>query len=140
MSETHPAITAAQNSWRCAQTRDKQGWLDLMSDDVCIEDPIGEAPTNPTGKGVRGKAEVGEFFDKFIGPSTIVVETHESSAAGNESAHVLTLHTTLSNGVKTRVRGIFTYHLNDAGLLTNLRGYWALADMVFEQPSEQPSE
>jgi steroid delta-isomerase len=135
MSETHPAILAAQNSWRCAETRDKAGWLALMSDDVCIEDPIGEAPTNPTGKGVRGKAEVGQFFDKFIAPARIVVEAHESSAAGNESAHVLTLNTTLSNGVVTRVHGIFTYRLDDAGKLTNLRGYWRLADMVVEQPS-----
>lgn len=135
MSETHPAILAAQNSWRCAETRDKAGWLALMSDNVCIEDPIGEAPTNPTGKGVRGKVEVGQFFDKFIAPARIVVETHESSAAGNESAHVLTLNTTLSNGIVTRVHGIFTYRLDDAGKLTNLRGYWRLADMVVEQPS-----
>ena len=135
MSETHPAILAAQNSWRCAETRDKAGWLALMADDVCIEDPIGEAPTNPTGKGVHGKAEVGQFFDKFIASARVVVETHESSAAGNESAHVLTLNTTLSNGVVTRVHGIFTYRLDDAGKLTNLRGYWRLADMVVEQPS-----
>lgn len=136
MSDPHPALVAAQNSWRCAQTRDKQGWLDLMSDDVCIEDPIGVAPTNPTGKGVRGKAEVSEFFDTYIGPSQIVVETHESRVAGNESAHVLTLHTTLSNGVVTHVHGIFTYLLNDDGKLTNLRGYWTLADMTVDQPSE----
>ncbi len=136
MSETHPAMLAARKSWRAAQDRDKKGWLALMADDVCIEDPIGEAPTNPTGKGVRGKEEVGKFFDTFIGPSKIVVDTIESRAAGNESAHVLQLNTTLANGVTTRVRGIFTYHLNDQGLLTNLRGYWTLADMQVEQPSE----
>ena len=135
MSEVHPAIVAAQNSWRCAQARDREGWLALMADDICIEDPIGESPTNPTGKGVRGKTEVGEFFDKFIAPSKLVIETFESSAAGNESAHVLTLNTTLANGVVTRVHGIFTYRLDDAGKLTNLRGYWRLADMVIEQPT-----
>jgi len=136
MSKVHPAIVAAQNSWRCAQARDKQGWLALMADDICIEDPIGESPTNPRGEGVRGKTEVGEFFDKFIAPSKIVIETHESSAAGNESAHVLTLNTTLANGVVTRVHGIFTYRLDDAGKLTNLRGYWRLTDMVIEQPND----
>jgi len=97
MSEVHPALAAARNSWRCAEARDKEGWLALMADDVCIEDPIGVAVTNPSGKGMRGKAEVGEFFDKHIAPSTIVVETHESRVAGNESAHVLTLNTTLSS-------------------------------------------
>ena len=137
MSEIHPALEVAQNSWRCVQAHDKQGWLDLMSDDVCMEDPIGIAPTNPTGKGVIGKAEVSEFYDKYIGPSTIVIEIHESRAAGNESAHVMTLDTTLSNGVRTKVRGIFTYHLNDGGKLTNLRGYWTLDNMSFEQPAEK---
>ncbi len=137
MSEIHPALEVAQNSWRCVQAHDKQGWLDLMSDDVCIEDPIGVAPTNPTGKGVIGKAEVSEFYDKYIGPSTLVIEVHESRAAGNESAHVITLDTTLSNGVRTKVRGIFTYHLNDEGKLTNLRGYWTLDNMSFEQPAEK---
>lgn len=136
MSEIHPALAAAQNSWRCAQASDKEGWLALMADDVCIEDPIGESPTNPTGKGVRGKEEVAKFFDSFIGPSTLSIETIESRVAGNESAHVLQLTTTLPNGVTTRVRGIFTYRLNDEGLLTNLRGYWTVADMQIEQPSE----
>ena len=134
MSEVHPALQAAQNSWRCVQSDDKEGWLDLMAEDVCIEDPIGEAMTNPTGQGIQGKAAASDFYDKFIGPATLVVETHESYAAGRESAHVLTLNTTLENGVTTRVRSIFTYRLNDAGKITNLRGYWTLADMVFEQP------
>ncbi len=137
MSEIHPALAAAQNSWKCVQNHDREGWLDLMADDVCFEDPIGVAPTNPTGKGVQGKAELAEFYDKNIGPSSIRIETHESSVAGNESAHVMTLRTTLSNGVKTTVRGIFTYRLNDEGLLSNLRGYWTMADMSFEQPPEQ---
>lgn len=136
MSEIHPAMAAAHNSWRCVQTHDKEGWLALMADDVCIEDPIGEAPTNPSGEGIRGKEAVGKFYDSFIGPATLVVETHESRAAGNESAHVLTLNTTFPNGVTTRVRGIFTYHLNDDGLLTNLRGYWTVSDMQVEQPAE----
>ena len=137
MSDIHPALAAARESWRCAQAKDKKGWLSLMADDICIEDPIGVSMTNPTGKGVNGKAEVSEFFDKFIGSSTIVIETHESSVAGSESAHVMTLRTTLANGVKSKVRGIFTYRLNDEGLLTNLRGYWTLEDMSFEQPPEK---
>lgn len=136
MSETHPAMIAAQNSWQAVQTNNKQAWLDLMSDDVCIEDPIGEAATNPTGLGVQGKENVGKFYDTFIGPAKIVVETHESRAAGNESAHVLTLHTTMPNGVVTHVRGIFTYLLNDAGELSNLRGYWTMANMTVDHPEK----
>ena len=137
MPEEAPAMLAAQRSWSAVHRKAKADWLALMAEDVCIEDPIGVSPTNPTGKGVRGKAEVSEFFDKFIGASTIVIEVHESSFAGNESAHVMTLHTSLKGGVKTKVRGIFTYLLNDEGLLSNLRGYWTMDNMSFEHPPEK---
>ena len=57
MNERHPALVASQASWRCVQAHDKQGWLDLMADDVHIEDPIGAAVTayskrtcRPSGK------------------------------------------------------------------------------------------
>ena len=84
---------------------------------------------------MNGKADMGEFYDKNVGLSQLHIETHESHVAGNESAHVLTLTTTLPNGVKSRVRGIFTYRINDEGKLTNLRGYWNMGQMEFEQPS-----
>ena len=135
MSEEQPALVAAQNSWRCVQAHDKQGWLDLMAEDVRIEDPIEVAPTNPTGKGIYGKAAVSEFYDQNIGPATIEIEPHESHVSANESAHVLSLTTTFPNGVKARVRGIFTYRINDEGKLTSLRGYWKMGAMKFEQPA-----
>jgi len=33
------------------------------------------------------------------------------------------------------VRGIFTYRTNDEGKITNLRGYWNMPSMEFEQPA-----
>ncbi|MET0451420.1 MAG: steroid delta-isomerase, partial [Mycobacterium sp.] len=53
--EQAPVVTASEASWRCVQAGDRAGWLALMSDEVVIEDPIGEAVTNPDGRGVRGK-------------------------------------------------------------------------------------
>lgn len=136
MNEDNPALVAARNSWRCVQAKDREGWLALMADDVRIEDPIGKAPTNPDGEGVRGKAAVGEFYDTNIGPNQLSVETHESRTAGNESAHVLTLRTRFPNGMTAIVRGLFTYLVDDAGKLTNLRGYWEMDDMTFEPARE----
>lgn len=132
MHEDHPAMIAARNSWRCVQAKDKAGWLALMADDVCIEDPIGVAPTNPSGLGARGKAEVADFWEKNIAPSAIRIETHGSRSAGHESAHELTLHNAFPNGVRAAVRGYFVYVVNAQGLLTNLRGYWDMADMKIE--------
>ena len=136
MSYENPAMVAARNSWLCVQSNDREGWLYLMAEDVCMEDPIGRAPTNPTGEGVKGKKALSEFYDKHMGPSTIEITTHESYAAeASESAHVMTLHTTLSNGVKTKVRGIFTYRTDQEGKITSLRGYWTMGVMEFEQPA-----
>jgi len=128
MDPNHPALLAARNSWRCVQEKDKDAWLALMSDDITIEDPIGEAPTNPTGKGLRGKDAVSGFWEQNIAPTTIRIEAHESFAAGLESAHVLTLTTTFANGTGVQVHGVFTYRIDDDGKLINLRGYWNLED------------
>jgi steroid delta-isomerase len=134
MPSEDAALTAARNSWKCVMSHDKEGWLALMAEDVCVEDPIGVGPTNPTGEGVKGKAAMAEFYDKNIRDSSISIEAHESYYAGLESAHKLTLTTTLSNGVVSKVTSIFTYRVDDEGLITNLRGYWKLSDMTFTQP------
>ena len=134
MNETHPALEAARASWKAVMAGDKQSWLDLMAEDICVEDPIGVAPTNPTGEGVRGKAALADFWEKNIGPSEITIETHDSRTAGMESAHHLTLTMKFPNGASSRVSGFFTYRVDEAGKLTSLRGYWDMADMSFEQP------
>ncbi len=92
------------------------------------------APTNPSGEGIQGKAALADFYEKNIASTQITIEAEESFAAGNESAHVLNLTTAFPNGVKMRVHGIFTYRINDEGMITNLRGFWSLEDSKVEQP------
>ena len=111
-----------------------------MAESICVEDPIGLAPTNPDGEGIQGKAAMAQFWDNNVAPNTIRVETHESFAAGNESAHRMTLTTTFPNGAAMEVNGIFTYRVDEAGKLTNLRGYWALEDCAISQPTEAHNE
>jgi steroid delta-isomerase len=128
-----PALTASQASWRCVQSRDREGWLALMADDVVIEDPIGESFTNPDGNGVRGKQAVGAFYDNIVeaNQTTITCEETFPSSSPNEIAHILVLHFNIAGEHPASVRGIFTYRVNDAGLLTNLRGYWNMDAMKF---------
>jgi len=134
MDPKHPALVAAQSSWRYVQAKDRDRWLALLAPEIWIEDPIGVGPTNPDGKGIRGLEAATHFWERNIATSSIRIETHESFAAANESAHVLTLTTSFPNGVKVVVHGIFTYRVNDAGKLTSLRGYWTLADAKVEKP------
>ena len=132
--DSNPAMIAARNSWRCVQAKDRQGWLDLMADTIVMEDPIGIAPTNPDGKGIQGKQAVSEFWDNSMSKMDIRIETHESFAAANESAHRMTLTMTFANGGGMVVNGMFTYRVDELGKITNLRGYWALDETEIRPP------
>ncbi|CAN3130907.1 nuclear transport factor 2 family protein [Mycobacterium sp. smrl_JER01] len=131
-----PVVVASQGSWRCVQSGDRDGWLALMAEDVVLEDPIGEAVTNPDGTGVRGKDAVAAFYDANIGPNQlrITCEATFPSSSPTEIAYILVLETSFPNGFVATVRGVFTYRVNDAGLITNLRGYWNMDAMTFSQP------
>jgi steroid Delta-isomerase len=136
--EKSPVVAASEASWRCVQAGDKEGWLALMTDDVVIEDPIGPSVTNPEGTGVRGKEAVGAFFDTNIGPNQLTVTREQTfpSSSPTEIAYILTLRTKFPNGFTATVCGVFTYKVNDAGLITNLRGYWNMDAMQFGQEGE----
>ena len=134
--ELTPALTASQSSWRCVHAHDKEGWLALMADDVLVEDPIGKSFTNPDGNGLRGKeavVAVAGFYDANIAQNELRITCEETflSSSPDEIAHILVLRSKFPNGMISTVRGIFTYKVNDAGLLTNLRGYWNMDAMQF---------
>jgi steroid delta-isomerase len=135
-TDISPALAASQGSWRAVHARDKEAWLALMADDVVIEDPIGHAPTNADGNGVRGKEAVGVFYDTIVGKgnTTITCEETFPSSSPDEIAHILTLRFQFGKGRSSSVRGVFTYRVDDAGKITNLRGYWNMDAMVFSQP------
>lgn len=134
--EKTPVVTASESSWRCVQSGDKDGWLALMSDEIIIEDPIGPSVTNPEGTGVCGKEAVAAFYDTNIGPNQLTVTREETfpSSSPTEIAYILVLRTEFPNGFVASVRGLFTYKVNDDGLITNLRGYWNLDAMRFSEP------
>ena len=138
-TDISPALAASHSSWRAVQAHDREGWLALMADDVVVEDPIGESVTNPDGTGVKGKEALGAFYDTNIGPNqlTVTCEATFPSSSPDEIAYILVLRTEFPNGFVATVRGIFTYRVNTSGLITNLRGYWNLESMTFEEPANQ---
>jgi steroid delta-isomerase len=131
--EQSSALAASQSSWRCVQAHDREGWLALMADDVVIEDPIGKSITNPDGAGVRGKGAVAAFYDTNIAANQLTITCEETFPSSDpaEIAHILVLGSKFDNGITSSVRGVFTYRLNDAGQIANMRGYWNLEAMTF---------
>jgi len=130
-----PALTASQSSWRCVQAHDREGWLALMADDVVVEDPIGKSVTNPDSTGVKGKEGVATFYDTNIAANQLTITCEETfpSSSPNEVAHILVLHSRFEGGFTSEVRGVFTYRVNDEGLINSMRGYWNLEMMKFGQ-------
>ena len=95
--------------------------------------PIGKSVTNPDGDGVKGKEAVGAFFDNNIAANRLTITCEETfpSSSPDEIAHILVLHSKFEGGFTSEVRGVFTYKVNDAGLISNMRGYWNLDVMKF---------
>ena len=137
-----PALAASHNSWKCVHAHDKDGWLALMADDVVIEDPIGQSFTNPDGTGILGKEAVSGFYDANIAANDLRITCEETfpSSSPLEVAHILLLRSKFDNGMTSTVRGVFTYKVDDAGLLTNLRGYWNMDAMQFDQAASRSSD
>jgi steroid delta-isomerase len=136
--EQTPALAASQNSWRCVQAHDREGWLALMADDVVIEDPIGPSVTNADGTGVRGKAAVEAFYDTNIAANQLTITCEETfpSSSPDEVAHILVLRSRFEGGFTSTVRGVFTYRVNEGGLIANMRGYWNMDVMQFGQEGQ----
>ena len=84
---------------------------------------------------MRGKEALAAFYDTNIGPNqlTVTCEATFPSSSPNEIAYILVLRTEFPNGFVASVRGVFTYRVDDAGLITNLRGYWNMDAMEFTE-------
>ena len=123
--ETHPALAAAQRSIAAVEAGERERWLDLFAPDALVEDPIGVSIFDPAGKGHRGRDAIGAFFDTAIAPNQVRFHIERSHPAGaDEVARVGTVTTTLADGSRAIIDGVFTYRVDGDGLITNLRAYW----------------
>ena len=60
------AKEAAIASLSAVRAKNKEGWLALFDADAVVQDPVGASPFDPTGKGHRGHAAIGAFYDNVI--------------------------------------------------------------------------
>jgi hypothetical protein len=135
MVEEHPARAAAQRSMDCVHAKKREDWIANFADDAHIEDPIGKSPLDPTGQGQRGKAAIAAFWDRVIAPNRVLFDIARSYACGNECANVGTITTVMPNGATTIVNGVFTYRVDDAGKVTNLRAYSEMGKLEVFPPA-----
>jgi hypothetical protein len=132
----HPARLAAQSSMQAVAAGDRDRWLSLFSGDAHLEDPVGVSPLDPTGLGHRGPEAIALFWDTTIGPNRIEFRIDASYAVGSECANVGSITTHLPDGSTATTNGVYTYRVDEAGALTNLRAFWEFNNMAFAPPPE----
>lgn len=134
MNDEHPAREASTRSMAAVEAGDRETWLGLFADDAVIEDPIGPSPLDPEGRGHHGREAIAAFFDTMIAPSQVRFDITSSYAAGNEVANVGTITTTLADGSRVIVEGVFCYQVGDDGLIRSLRAFWEFESARIEAP------
>ena len=128
----HPARAAAQASMVAVSAGDRNAWLALFAEDAVVEDPIGPSMFDPDGAGHRGPDAIADFYDTVIGPNRIDFAIRDSFACGNEVANVGTITTTLPDGSRAIVEGVYTYRVDDLGRILALRAFWEADAIAFE--------
>jgi steroid delta-isomerase len=132
MTTDHPARLAAQRSMAAVEAGDRDGWLALFAEGAVVEDPIGPSPLDPLGAGRRGKQAIAEFYDTVVAANPVRFEIAASYATGREVANVGTITTTFPAGARAIVEGVYTYRVDEDGLITALRAYWEFDAMRIE--------
>ncbi len=129
----HPARAASKRSVHIVETRPpnaKQEWLALFADDAIVEDPVGRSPLDPNGRGHRGKAEIGAFWDRTIASVRVKFDLVDSFACGDEVANVASITTTTADGSTFITRGVFLYRVDALGKIASLRAFWEFDRML----------
>ena len=110
-------------SRKYAVNKQKSDWLELFSDDAIVEDPIGESPLDPIGKGHNGKAAIETFYDTVIANGDLVFEIVESIPCGDECANFANI-TNMIDGAEIKTKMIVIYRVNSDDKIVSLRAFW----------------
>ena len=118
------AIRAHKASIANAMAGNKEQWLALFAPDAIVHDPAGPSVFDPEGTGSRGLAEIGEFWDRMIGPGDLTIVPHKRIPCGDKLAAVIMTAANKRDGLKTFIEMVGVYEVNDAGKLIRLTIYW----------------
>ncbi|ARS27666.1 nuclear transport factor 2 family protein [Sphingomonas sp. KC8] len=107
------------------KSRQRELWLSLFADDAIVEDPVGQSPFDPAGKGHRGHEAIGRFYDMVVAQNTTFeYRIREWYACGNEVASAATFVISNAHATNQQVDLIIIHKANDEGKLTSLRAFW----------------
>lgn len=131
MSISHLAFKANQRSTQMAAAKEKEAWLALYDSHAIIRDPVGKSPLDPEGKGHQGQAAISQFWDQVIAPASMKITIESTIPSGPLACAVVqSVSNELPSGQLTVIKMIASYHVNQAGLITEMNAYWDFDDLI----------
>jgi Nuclear transport factor 2 (NTF2) domain len=123
-----PLLTAVERSPQAAAAHDRAGWVGLFTTDGRVEDPVGSRPH-------VGPAEIGRFYDTFIGPRKITFHRDLDVVCGQAVIRDLDLEVVMGSAVTMTIPALLRYDLRNADgewKIARLRAYWELPAMMLQ--------
>jgi hypothetical protein len=123
-----PLLAAVERSPQAAAVHDRPGWVGLFTTDGRIEDPVGSRPH-------VGTAEIGRFYDTFIGPRDITFHRDLDVVQGQVVVRDLDLEVVMGSAVTMTIPAFLRYDLRDVDgdwKIARLRAYWDLPAMMMQ--------
>ena len=121
-------LAAVERSPEAAAAHDRAGWVGLFRSDGRVEDPVGSRPHS-------GTAEIGRFFDTFIGPREISFHRDLDVIRGSSVIRDLDLEVVMGSAVTMTIPAFLRYDLSEAAgewKIATLKAYWELPAMMWE--------
>lgn len=122
-----PAELAFARHVQAVLSRDRAAFLANFAEDALVEDPVGPSPLDPSGRGHRGHAAIGAFWDAIIAPGSVRFAIDRAIVCGDEIANIGTIFNRMPDGREAAAEGVFVYRVNGAGKLVSLKAYWDFA-------------
>lgn len=124
MSAT-PVEQAFARHVAAVENKDREAFLANFSENAVVEDPVGPSPLDPSGRGHRGRAAIGAFWDAVIGPGSVRFAIERAYVCGAEIANVGTIHNRLPGSDREiAAHGVFVYRVDGEGRIVSLKAYW----------------
>jgi hypothetical protein len=121
-------LAAVERSPQAAAAHDRAGWVGLFTIDGRVEDPVGSRPH-------LGRAQIGEFYDTFIGPRDIKFHRDLDIVFGTAVLRDLELEVAMGSAVTMYIPAFLRYDLREANgdwQIAQLRAYWELPAMMLQ--------
>jgi SnoaL-like domain len=119
-------LAVVEKSPEAIAAHDKSAWVGLFAPDGCVEDPVGSRPH-------LGHAQIGRFYDTFIGPRQVTFHRNYDIVSGTTVVRDVTLEVKMGAHVTMMIPIFMRYDLRqdeNNWQITRLRAYWELPAMV----------